>query len=61
MFSFGMLLHECLGRSMPYMGVSAAEIAIGVITGLLDRPSLSALAVSSAPSPLLAFWLALQG
>uniref|UniRef100_A0A7S3BNL9 Protein kinase domain-containing protein n=1 Tax=Haptolina ericina TaxID=156174 RepID=A0A7S3BNL9_9EUKA len=39
-FSYGMLCFEVLSRELPYKGVPAAQVVMGVATGLLPRPEL---------------------
>lgn len=39
-YSYGMLLYELMTRQLPYAGYAAAQVVMGVITNLLDRPTL---------------------
>jgi serine/threonine protein kinase len=41
-YSYGMLLFELLTRALPYGGVAASQVVMGVITNLLPRPELPA-------------------
>jgi hypothetical protein len=39
-YSFGVLLYEIMSRELPYRGVDTFQVVMGVITGMLQRPSL---------------------
>ncbi len=52
-YSFGMLLFELLTRRLPHGNVSAPQVVIGVITGMLKQPEYHAgVAGRAYPEPL---------